>query len=91
MDEARFEEFRKVYTEELGKAVAAYPDEYLWAYEGAQIPGFPTRTVAEVAEKMMGAIRDKSYNKDGRALKATFKRLGIKDTYTALRVWLGQE
>jgi len=97
MDESRFDEFRKVYTEELGKAVAEYPDEYPWSQGGMMVHGnvpsvqFPARTVAEVAEKMMAAVRDKSFNKDGRAFKATFKRLGIKPTYTALREWLGQK
>ncbi len=64
----------EIYREELHKAVAAYPEEY----------GFMATTVDAVADKMIAAMKTGSYNKDGRAFKATAKRLGIKYTYTAL-------
>ena len=69
-------EFMKVYTEELQRIVEEYPDEYPW---GGRTP------VAHVAARMKDAMIVGSYNKDGRAFKATCKRLGIKYTYKAIR------
>lgn len=79
-----------VYREELARAVAEHPEEYPWATAPTVIHGnlgttiLPARTVTEVADKMADAIRTRSYNKDGRAMRATCKRLGIKYTYTAI-------
>lgn len=64
----------EVYREELERAVREHPDEYR----------FPIEHTPAVADKMIAAMKAGSYNKDGRAFKATAKRLGIKHTYAAL-------
>ena len=73
-----FDTFSQIYTEELGKAVLAYPEEYTW----------PVENVPTVAAKMIQAFRAGTYNKDSRAIKATCKRLNIKHTYTAINAYL---
>lgn len=70
--------FTEVYTEELGKAVLKYPEEYVW----------PVEDVPNVAAKMIEAFRRGSYNKDSRAIKATCKRLNIKHTYREINAYL---
>lgn len=73
-----FDRFTQVYVEELTQAVLKYPDEYTW----------PVENVPNVAAKMIQAFRAGTYNKDGRAIKGTCKRLGIKYTYTAINAYL---
>lgn len=73
-----FEKFVQIYTEELANAVRNYPGEYGW----------PIENVPVVAEKMAVAFKAKSYNKDGRAIKATCKRVGIPYTYKAINAFL---
>ena len=73
-----FDTFMKIYTVELEKAVRNYPDEYPW----------PIENVPTVAAKMGQALKNKTYNKDGRAIKATCKQLNIKYTYTAINAYL---
>lgn len=63
-----------IYREELANAVRDYPNEYAW----------PIDQVPVVADRMVDAMKRGSYNKDGRAFKATCRRLGIKHTYTAI-------
>lgn len=70
---------RAVYTRHLEQAVKTHPQEYAWQ---------PGVTIEVVVDRMMAAIERGSYNKDSRAIKATFKELGIKYTYTAMREWL---
>ena len=89
MNGARLGQFKAVYMEELGKAVVSFPDEYPWACKEGQVPGPYNRTVEVVVGKMMDALERKQFNKEGRALKATFKRLGVTYTYKALYEWLG--
>jgi len=78
-NEARFDHFTRVYHEELTAAVRDYPQDFIWTGK---------HSVTDVVEKMMAAIRTGSYSHDGRAIKATLKRLGIKATYKAVREWL---
>lgn len=73
-----FESFMTVYGEELEKAVAKYPDEYR----------YPVSECPTVAKKMRAGFEQGSYNKDGRAIKATCKRLGIAFTYTGINTYL---
>ncbi|MFY4731225.1 hypothetical protein [Nitrospira sp. BLG_2] len=75
---SNFDTFVQIYTEELKNAVVNYPDEYGW----------PVENVPTVAQKMAVAFKNKTYNKDGRAIKATCKRLNIKYTYTAINEYL---
>jgi len=75
---SNFDNFIQVYTEQLEKAVKEYPDEY----------AFPVANVPTVVAKMSVGFKNKTYNKDGRAIKATCKVLGIKYTYTAINEYL---
>jgi len=75
---SNFDNFIKIYTEELEQAVIKYPAEYTW----------PVANVPSVVEKMANAFKEGTYNKDGRAVKATCKRLGIKYTYAAINTYL---
>ena len=70
--------FIKVYERQLTNAVRDYPQEYMW----------PVENVPVVAQKMRVAFSKGSYNKDGRAIKATCKELGIKYTYPAINSYL---
>jgi len=73
-----FDTFAQTYTEELEKAVLKYPEEYVW----------PVENVPTVAAKMIQAFRAGTYNKDGRAIKATCKRLNIPYTYKGINAYL---
>lgn len=75
---SNFDTFMQIYTEQLEKAVRNYPTEYTW----------PVENVPTVAAKMRVAFMNRTYNKDGRAIKATCKVLGIKYTYTAINEYL---
>lgn len=77
--ETPIERFEAIYRDELEAAVRDHPEEYTW----------PIERVPSVAQKMIAAIRNNTYNKDGRAIKATCKRLGVKHTYTAIAAYLG--
>lgn len=79
MNEDRLARFAEVYRAHLAAAVVSHPEEYAW----------PIENVPTVADKMIDAVRRDSFSKDGRAMRATFKALGVKHTYTALREWLG--
>jgi hypothetical protein len=78
---APIERWMDVYTRELTAAVEKYPAEYV----------FPVETVPTVAAKMRAAFLRESFNKDGRAIKATCKHFGIPYTYTAIRKFLAGE
>ena len=92
--------FFDIYREELQRAITEHPEEYPWAAPGVNnnaivgntgITAWPSASVAQVADRMIAAITAKSYNKDGRAMKATCKRLGIKHTYTAINAFIAAE
>lgn len=76
--ETKQAQFFRVYEEELNKAVRQYPDDY----------AFPPSKVPEVVERMKAAFLRQSYNKDGQAIKATCKQLGIKYTYKAINEFI---
>ena len=69
------------YAKQLSLAVQNYPDEYV----------YPVAYVPVVVEKMRDAFRLGTFNKDGRAIKATCKALGINYTYAAINAYLRQE
>ena len=73
--------FIEVYAEELARAVEQHPEEYC----------YPASEVPAVVGRMQAALLRGSYNKDGRAIKATCKRLGIKHTYGAINERIAEE
>ena len=75
------ETFKQVYTEELTKAVRDNPKEYAW----------PIENVPVVVDKMMAALVAGTANKDGQAIKATCKRLGIKYTYKGIKEYFAAD
>ncbi len=81
MTTANAKKFFSEYEVQLAKAVEKYPEEYAWGY-------LKPKQVHEVAELMKAAFIRQSYNKDGRAVKAVCKALGIKHTYTAIDEFL---
>lgn len=70
--------FENIYLTELQNAIKNYPEEYRFKLEES----------FGVAERMIAAIYKGSYNKDGRAIKATCKKLGIPYTYKAINEFL---
>ena len=88
-----FERFMAVYGEELERATREHPADYRWAHAPTIVHGncgnttFPARTVAQVAANMRLAILSGGYSHDGRAFKATCKRLGIKHTRRAIQAF----
>jgi hypothetical protein len=75
---SNLDKFMTEYEKQLKIVVLKYPEEYPW----------PVENVPIVAGKMRAAFIAKTYNKDGRAIKATCKILDIKYTYTAINEYL---
>ena len=73
--------FFDTYREELRRAVQEHPDDYHYSVED----------VDAVADRMIAAMQRGSYNKDGRAFKATCNRLRIPHTYKAINAYLKAE
>lgn len=94
MNKERFAIFTREYFKQLSTAVIDHPEEYPWAYAPTEIRGnlysqvLDRMSVLQVAEKMDAAIERGSFSKDGRALKATCKQLGIKHTYKTISEFL---
>ncbi len=76
---ANFDRFISEYERQLQTAIVKYPVEY----------GYPVTEVPTVVGKMKTAFIRKSYNKDGRAIKATCKVMGIGYTYRDIDTFLG--
>jgi hypothetical protein len=72
--------FREVYARQLAKAIKEHPEEYS--------PGIDPQ---KLAEKMTESFAKGSANKDSRAVRATLKELGIKDTYAGIKEFLTSE
>ena len=75
--------FFSEYEQQLKLAVQNHPDEYAWGFLKAD-------QVHEVAELMKVAFIRQSYNKDGRAVRAVCRVLGIRHTYTDINKYLSQ-
>lgn len=73
-----FDTFITVYSKNLENTVRQHPEEY----------GFSVAFVPHVVDRMGAALEKGSYNKDGRALKATCKELGIPHTYAAINAYI---
>jgi hypothetical protein len=69
------ETFMTEYAVQLKHAVETYPSEY--AYSVTEVP--------KVIARMRDAIQSGQFNKDGRAIKETCKKLKIKHTYKGIR------
>lgn len=78
MNKERVDLFAAVYKIELKKARENFPEFYSW----------PETDLDLVFNRMMDAVLRGSYNKDGQALKATFKAFGLRHTYKALNAFL---
>lgn len=78
MHPGNFECFMDVYAEKLREARIKFPDQYAW----------PETEFELVLGRMRTAIERGTFNKDGQAMKATCKALGIKHTYTAIREYI---
>jgi hypothetical protein len=78
INETRFKIFAALYRAKLEEAVRNFPGDYHW--DPHEIDG--------VISRMEAAIRRGSFNKDGRAFKATCKALGINHTYKAIYTYL---
>jgi hypothetical protein len=78
MNAEKLNNFITRYRLDLQDAVEKYPSEY----------AFPVAMVDTVVERMKSAIQRNSFNKDGRALKATCKAFGIAHTYKAIDAFL---
>lgn len=68
----------RIYAEELIDAVLKHPEEYTIAM--SEVPG--------VTERMTRALVNGTGNKEGRAIKATCRRLRIAHTYKAIKTYL---
>jgi len=75
------ETFAAVYREELDRAVLEHPGDYAPNLHDPE----KRRAFADHFSNLLA--RGCAVSKDGRAVKATCKRLGIKHTYTALRAY----
>jgi hypothetical protein len=75
-----FDKFMQTYREQLIAAMTAHPEDYDYTAAPADID--------RVCRKMGDAFLQRTYNKDGRAIKATCKVLGIKYTYGAINTYL---
>jgi hypothetical protein len=78
---AQTEKFIDVYLPLLRRAQTDYPKEYGTHPPPAEI----------VTERMHAAILNGTYSKDGRAMKATCKALGIPHNYRAIEAYLRGE
>lgn len=62
------------YSKQLTRLITEDPQAYCW----------PASELPSVLAKMRVAFHNRNYDKDGGAVKATCKALGIKHTYTAI-------
>lgn len=70
------EEFITTYAAELSISFATDPE---YAYSAATI------SPQDLARKMYISLKAGTANKDGKAIQRTLKRLGIKNTYKAIK------
>lgn len=75
-----FDLFCQTYKKKLEEAVIKWPQDYPW---------YPNLSIETVYGRMVTAFKNKSYNKDGHAIKNTCKELNIKHTYKAIQEYLG--
>ncbi len=71
----RIDEWMTVYSVKLAEAVETCPEEY----------GFPLSDVPRVAGKMREAFIRGTFNKDGKAIKATSRHFKVPHTYAGIK------
>lgn len=81
MNEEKLATFMQAFRSNLAAAITENPHQYRYGLDNLD----------EVTRGMCNAVRLNGFDKDGRAMKATFKQLGIKHTYKALNEYLRQE
>ena len=77
-DAVRLQRFVALYEENLRAAITKHPDHYRYGLD--KVPG--------VVARMSKAFQERTYNKDGFAIKWTCRALGIVHTYTAINHYL---
>ena len=78
---ARMAQFEEVFRTELDRAIREHPGEY---------EGMTPESVPGTVARIMPAIGRGKVNKDTPAMRATFKRLGLRHTYKALQEWFDE-
>lgn len=78
---SKLAQFEEVFRTELDRAIREHPGEY---------EGMTPDSVPVTVSRIMPAIARGKVNKDTPAMRATFKRLGIRHTYKALQAWLDE-
>lgn len=73
--------FFSEYEQQLKIAIQKYPEEYAWGF-------LKPEDTHKVADLMKAAFIKQSYNKDGRAVRAVCKVLGIRHTYADINDYL---
>ena len=73
------EKWDETYLEQLKLAIENYPDEYVYSAD----------LVPVVYSRMTEAFSEGSFNKDGRAIKATCRHFRINHTYKAIKAFWG--
>lgn len=68
---SQIDRWMEVYTRHLRDAVEKYPNEYMFSVEELPL----------VLERMREGFEKGSFLKEGKAIKATAKELGVKYTY----------
>lgn len=67
------------YATELREAITHYPTDYAYGLD----------KLNEVLERTKASLQKGMFSKDGRAFKATCKKLGIIHTYQDIKSFLG--
>ncbi len=78
-DESSLDVFTEEFDKQLRIAHEKHPEVYM----------FPASRIPDVVDRMRAAFIRGSYNKDGAAIRATCKVLGIKYTYAAINLFIG--
>jgi hypothetical protein len=79
--------FEITYYKELWRAVRDHPEEY--GQPAAQTEDEARLYVMSTYTKMLAAMEKGTFNKDGRAFRATCRALKINHTYKAIREYAG--
>ena len=72
-----FERFAEEFRRQLEIAMREHPEDYMRGV-----------TASVIADRMIEAFKARTYNKDGRAVRATCKVLGVKHTYRDINAFL---
>jgi hypothetical protein len=84
MHKENFKRFFDTYVPALADSMQSHPAEY-----GLRPDQVTDHIVAQTANMMRLGFHRKTYNKDGRAIRATCRALGLKHTYAAINEYIG--